>query len=443
MNTLLPLLLIYVAALALLSLRTGREAPSSSSFLTGNARAGTLLCALSLVSTIIGGSATIGMGSLAQKTGAAAFWWLGVGAIGLVAHGLFIAPKIRAMKAVTLPEVLGELVGPSAERWAGIIIAVAWVGVAAAQFSALRLLLESLAPGAASAAAYAAVSAAVVLHTVLGGQRGVLRTDAMQALLLIGGFSAALLWALLWGGGREALSHADLVPFNAHFTGWDWLKMMVLVGITYVVGPDMFSRTFSAKDGSTARRAALAASPLLAAAACAVTLLAMINLDAASPISDWLSAESPMPAAIKAALAIGLVSALCGSADTILLSASGIAARDLLRSPSRGAIRAFALVFGLGAAVAAFAKGDVIGCLLYAYAFYVPGVAVPLLAVLWGRSGPVSERLWLAGAVSGGVLGLASQATGTQGLAFLGCASAAVLAAAARGRAQRSAALER
>ena len=79
-------------------LRGTHQTHEGKDFLTANQNVGWLFCALSLVSTIIGGSATLGMGTLAQKTGTAAFWWLGVGAIGLIIHGWLIVPKIRRMK---------------------------------------------------------------------------------------------------------------------------------------------------------------------------------------------------------------------------------------------------------------------------------------------------------------------------------------------------------
>ena len=143
MNTLTSLVLVYLLGLLWFGLRGERFSGSGRAFITSGGCAGMVLCALSLVSTIIGGSATLGMGALAQKTGAAAFWWLGVGAIGLFFHGLLIAPKIRAMQAATLPEVVGLIAGKMAERWTGIIIAVSWIAVTAAQFVALHALLGS------------------------------------------------------------------------------------------------------------------------------------------------------------------------------------------------------------------------------------------------------------------------------------------------------------
>ena len=91
----------------------------------------------------------------------------------------------------------------------------------------------------------------------------------------------------------------------------------------------MFSRTFAAKNAQTARRAAWTAAPLLVFFGVIVTMLALLNIKAEQPISDWLAVGSPLPAAAAAALSMGLISALAGSADTILLSAAGIIEKDL------------------------------------------------------------------------------------------------------------------
>ena len=173
---LLCFLSLYILLLIALSTFHGRfsKSQSAAGFLTGNASAGALLCALSFVSTIIGGSATLGMGSLAQKIGAAAFWWLGVGAIGLFLHGCFVAPAIRRIGACTLPDVLGKLAGQSAKRWGAFIIVVSWVGVLAAQFSALRTLLTDVLPGNQAEVFFLLIAVVIILHTALGGQKAVI-----------------------------------------------------------------------------------------------------------------------------------------------------------------------------------------------------------------------------------------------------------------------------
>ena len=433
MNTLTSLVLIYLVALLWFGLRGERFTGSGLAFITSGGRAGVVLCALSLVSTIIGGSATLGMGALAQKTGAAAFWWLGVGAIGLFIHGLFIAPKIRAMQAATLPEVVGLIAGKMAERWAGIIIAVSWIAVTAAQFVALRALLGSMMNPLAAEVLYILIAMAVILHTVWGGQSAVLRTDAFQALLLVGGFSAVAFW-LMFEHPLE-LGSLDWVPYGEHFGLYDWAKLMLLVGVTYVIGPDMFSRTFSARDGRVARAAALLAVPALVWFGIVITAMALVNIDSPQPIADWLTDASSMPMWLKGAIGLGLVSALCGSADTVLLSAAGIVERSLLAHDRTSAVRWMIAIFGALAALSVYVSKDIIGLLLTAYSFFVPGVAIPLLFVLIGPVKVCNTQFWLSGAVIGGLCGLAGNLTGDASCTMAGMAIAALFALVARFRA--------
>ena len=108
MSALTLLVLVYLAGVLWFGLSGAKHAENSRTFLTNGGTTGVLFCALSLVSTILGGSATLGMGSLAQKTGTAAFWWLGVGAVGLLLHGLIAAPKIRALPAVNKRALAAE-----------------------------------------------------------------------------------------------------------------------------------------------------------------------------------------------------------------------------------------------------------------------------------------------------------------------------------------------
>lgn len=424
---LLALLCLYIFLLIVLSVYRSKQTKEQNArnFLTASGSASAILCALSLVSTIIGGSATLGIGALAQKIGTAAFWWLGVGAIGLFLHGLWIARAIRSTGACTLPDVLGRLVGNGAKRWSAFIIVVSWVGVVAAQFTALRTLLTDILPSSHGEVLYLLLTVAIVLHTAFGGQKAVLRTDAMQTALLTGGFVSAALWCLTsssvdWGA-------IDPIPFNDSFGAWDWLKLALLVGVTYMVGPDIFSRTFAASSSRSASLGAWVGSALLLVFAVIITFLAMSNLSAANPLSGWLSDASVMPSFIKVALALGLVSALAGSADTVLLSAAGIVEKDLLDGDQSSRLRRLIALFGFGAVLLTYQSSDIIGWLLYAYALFVPGVAVPLLVLLLKKQGSVNKRIWLVGAIIGGALGLAGNLTGWP-LAIVGVVLSAMFA---------------
>ena len=94
---------------------------------------------------------------------------------------------------MTLPDVLRHLAGPAAEKWAGAIIALSWAAVTAAQFTALRALLHSISGGMTAEVLYVLLAAGIVLHTALGGQRGILRADFLHTILLLGLFRCGAL----------------------------------------------------------------------------------------------------------------------------------------------------------------------------------------------------------------------------------------------------------
>ena len=276
---------------------------------------------------------------------------------------------------------------------------------------------------------YGLLAFGIVAHTALGGQKGILKADLLHAGLLLGGFSIAAGWCLV---NRTAdVAALPKAPFTEAFGLVDWLKMTALVGITYVIGPDMFSRTFAAKDGNTARRAAWTAAPLLVFFGVVVTMLALLNIDQKQPIAAWLAAGSPLPTFASAALAMGLISALAGSADTILLSAAGIIEKDLFGGRGARAVRYWAAGIGLLAALAAYTSGDIIGWLLKGYALYVPGVAVPLLILVAGHARRADPKLWMTGAVLGGLGGLVGSLSGVEDWTYAGIAASAAFALAA------------
>lgn len=424
----LTLLVGYFALITLWGIRrTSQHALgrlTSRLYLTAEGGVGALLCSLSLVSTIIGGSATLGIDTLVAKNGAAAFWWLGVGAIGLWLHAFWVVPRIRQMRAVTLPEVVQTYAGPLGLKWSAIIIALSWVAITAAQFVALHKVLVSILPETVSQFCYWLAVITILWHVAQGGQRSVIRTDAVQAVFLLLGFTAATLWVVQSSSAQ--VRTMDWVPFNEHFGALDWLQLFFLVGITYAVGPDMFSRTFSAKNATTAKKAAQVASPILVFFSICIVLLCLLSPGFEQSIASWVTPASPLPVVIKMLMILGLVSALAGSADTVLLSASGIVARDIVGNKSVALIRWLVVAFGFVAAMMIYMDKNIIGLLLKGYSFFVPGVAIPLLVSLILPHQAPNRRLWLIGSLLGGAFGVLSVVLSLSYLTYIGMAFGAL-----------------
>ena len=84
---------------------------SFEDFAVAGRRQGLATVLLSLLGTIVGASATIGVADRVFQIGFSAFWWLGVGAIGLFLQGCFLSERIRDLNANTLPDIAHKTVG--------------------------------------------------------------------------------------------------------------------------------------------------------------------------------------------------------------------------------------------------------------------------------------------------------------------------------------------
>ncbi|MCH5277968.1 MAG: hypothetical protein J1E80_09090 [Desulfovibrionaceae bacterium] len=434
-------LALHIAVMLAVGLHHARRAKTFGDFVIAGGRQGGGLITLSLLASILGGSATLGLADLTLSIGFPAFWWLGVGSAGLLLQAWLLSARVRGLGARTLPDVAGLTVGTEARVLTGLIIAVTWTGIVAAQFTALSRILAALTGQEDTRALLALVSALIILYTAAGGQLSVLRTDALQAALVCGGMAAACVWLYASSGEGPGGWLAGVEPLNDRF-GWsDLASLLLLVGGSYFCGPDIFSRNLSARDGATARRSTAAAAALLMLFG--LIVVALGQWAAARGVRDGALValiREYLPAPLALLLGLGLVSALVSSADTCLMSAASILEHDFLRRESVRRTRVFILLIGGLSLGVALLRSDIIGLLLAAYSVYAPGVVVPLcVAVMAHGRRPVRRPLWLAGVATGGLCGFASGTLAAPWLALTGMGLSAVLALAALARPARAA----
>jgi len=421
----LIIIAVYFLAMIAVGVASRRRARGVDDFFVAGRKGSSLCITGSLLATIIGGSATVGMAGLGFSQGLTGAWWLLSGSIGLVILGLFLAKKVRRFGLYTLPELVAKQYDERIALAASILIVVAWVGIIAAQIVASGVILGML--GVGSPLLWMVVCTAVfVIYTMLGGQYAVIRTDVLQiAIVFIGLFSGlALLLQHLGGlsGLSSVLSPGQFAfPLGAQFGGVDLVKLLLLVGLTYVVGPDMYSRLFCARDGNTARTSVFWAALLIIPFAFGITLVGM----GASVLFPQISPEQAFPTVIKEILSpflgsIVLAALLCAvmsSADTCLLSASTILAVDIVGrfrpSLSQGEILSLSrwgiVVLGVSSLVLALALKGVINALLFAYTIYTCGLILPVIAGFYKSRLKVTSAGALAAIIGGGSAALISK----------------------------------
>jgi SSS family solute:Na+ symporter len=395
---------------------------SQDGFFVANRQGNMPLITGSLLATALGGSTTVGMAGLGFKQGLTGAWWLLVGSIGLLLLGFFFARKVRSAALYTLPELVGKQYGGVVGLAASILIVIAWIGVVAGQIVAAGKVLSIL--GMGSVTAWMVIfSLVVILYAVLGGQFSIIRTDFIQAVILFLGIFLAAGLALSFAGGLDGLK-ASLppgyfsFPVSPEFSWKVLLSFLILVGATYVVGPDIYTRLFCAKNERTAQRSTFLAAFLFIPLAFAVVFIGM----SAQILYPHISPEQAFPQVISGVLSpalsglilAALIAALMSSADTCLLSQSVILTEDIFKRlrPSIDERRTVLLTrlslvgLGLLALALALALKGVISSLLFAYTIFTCGLVVPVIAGFYKEKLKVTWQGALAAMIGGGALGL-------------------------------------
>jgi SSS family solute:Na+ symporter len=409
-------LIVYLVFLIVIAVRSARRVRDIPDFFVARKRASAKAVAGSLVATILGGSAVIGAVDSGARLGGAASWFMLVGALGLLALIPF-AGRAYSHGKYALPDLVENLYGKGPRLVASLVIPIAWTGIVAAQIIAAAKLLMTFTPLSYTAAA---VIAATVFtgYTLAGGQLSILRTDFLQACLIILGLLLVAGFALFGGGSgvearslSEILQQAPTFPFNTNFTPLDLFLLILTYGTTYTAGPDIFSRMFCAKDTATAKKAVAMAAATLVPVAFVIGFLAVygVGLENVQGARITSIASQVLPAPLIPLIALALLSVVLSSADTTLLSSSVIICR-LFRLGEGGRISRARLVILLNGVVAlllALVFTDIIGTLLLALAVYAGAFTVP---ILWGLLGLRAKPKFVAAAiVAGGALALAGK----------------------------------
>ncbi len=275
----LIIIAVYFLVMVIIGVMARRKAKGADDFFVAGRKGSSLFITGSLVATIIGGSATVGMAGLGFSRGLTGAWWLLVGSIGLIVLGFFFAKKVREFGLYTLPELVEKQYDRRVALAASILIVVAWLGVIAGQIIAAGRIMSVL--GIGDPLLWMLLFTAVtVFYTALGGQHADIRTDLVQASVIFVGIFVGVAVLLPQLGGFAGLKSAlpaqhFSFPLSSKFGLVDFIGYLLLVGLTYVVGPDMYSRILSAKDAKTARASVLWTALLIAPFALAVTLIGM------------------------------------------------------------------------------------------------------------------------------------------------------------------------
>lgn len=330
----------------------------------------------------------------------------------------FISSKVRSSTKITVPEVFAVRYGDGAGIIAVICIMLAYVGLCATQIKAAGNII-SLITGMDANMATVMASLGILLLTVSGGMISVAYTDAISALLMVGGFLVAL--PLLFGkaggwSGAFASMPADKL------TGTGGLGVVAILGymiptISLLLGDqNMMQRFASAKSAEEAKKSNLG---LFAAE---ITVCVLIILMCTAGIALYPSLDVPsniifslavdyLPFVLGAIVLVACVAFIVTTADSYLLSAATNLTYDVwAKYLHKGAddkqkiyfMRAAICVLTVLAVVLTLFFPTILSLQMTAYTMYGAAITPALLFALFSRK--VTKAGGVAGILTGAVV---------------------------------------
>jgi SSS family solute:Na+ symporter len=254
------LLIAYTIVLTAAGVWIGRLVRGPADFFVAGRKLGWPLIAATVLAANIGAGTTIGAAGLAYRDGISAWWWNGAAGLGALVLAFWIGPRLWTLASargyLTAGDFLEDRYGSTVR---GVIAALIWVGT-------LAILAGQLIAGSqvltvvADLPRWAGVvlgGIAMTLYFTAGGLLSSVWVNALQLVVLLGGFAAALpvvLSRVETSGGFAAASLPDtfLDPLYSAgaFSGW---TLLLLLGPGFVISPGLIQKAYGAVSAQAVR----------------------------------------------------------------------------------------------------------------------------------------------------------------------------------------------
>ncbi|MGE5124991.1 MAG: sodium:solute symporter family protein [Betaproteobacteria bacterium] len=383
MNATVAFLLGYALLMVAVGAWVARRVKASGDFFVAARALPAAVVFTTLLAANIGAGSTVGATGLGYRHGLSAWWWSGSAAIGCLALGLLVAPRLHRLAARHGFYTVGDFLEWRFDRSVRVLIsAVLWLGtlsLLAGQLIAMAWAFQVIA-GVPRIVGGLLSALVLVSYFSGGGLLAAAWVNVIQLATLLVGFGLALPYAWSAGGGWSGLERAGGAGYGS-FTGMGVsgvLGLAVVFVPSFIVSPGLIQKTFGARSAEAARSAVLWNALALAAFAFVPATLGMAaravspglaNLELALP----LLATEVLPPWLGALALAALFAAEISTADAVLFMLATSLSRDLYQAALRpGADDATLLRVGRIAAAA----GGVLGVLL---GLVLPSVATALV----------------------------------------------------------------
>ncbi len=401
----------YFLIVIVVGILSYKKVKNDKDFFIAGKNAGVLQVSGSLLASILGSSAIIGSVDFAYVSGWAGAWLMLCAAFGL----MLLYPLIKYIKnfqGYNLPSMLGSFYGEEVQRISSFIIPIAWLGVVASQIMGAAKIITILSSLNYMQGVWLSGTVFIV-YTILGGQLSIIKTDVIQLMFILAGIVLTFLYI-----APEPVTKEVLPFINYKFNYIDLFVMVLTYSTTYLVGPDIYSRMFCAKDEKTMKRSIITAVCVLIPLALILAKLGIYGVQVFDSVGNesvlLMIADEKLPRVLSFVLYFGLLSAVISSADTTLLTASSLFAqvflKDLKNKKSIFTTRVLTVVFGLLAVLIAVKMKYILSTLLLALAVYSGAFIIPTFMGIFGFR--AKKEVVIISIIAGGITALAGKMYG-------------------------------
>jgi len=403
---------------------------SKKEFFLGNRSFGTFSIAATLVAAQIGGGMFLGT---AQEPVKGLLYIIGL-TIGFLVLGFGSAEKYRNFNTETLGHILERRYqSPLLRHLCSIISIISIIGILLGQALAAQSILSYFG-GTTAWYLFPLFWMSMVIYTMIGGLNAVIVTDVIQIAIVIIVFTGIFISIILHNptalfssqGIQTIVQHTIQTPLSSS----DIARLIIVPILFSIITQDLAHRFFAAKNGVTAKMAALYA---------AIALLffgfipfyfgflaqqeAILVPTGVSPLLPFLRLHTSSFAFVLAAC--GLIAAIGSTIDGLLCVGSSIiyhlytTVRKKTSASSVSLSQKTVLIFGiLLLASSYFIPNSIIDLLIQSYEISVACLIIPIFFALFSSQ----SLFWKSGfyAMLGGLSGfIIAKAFGFHTWAFL------------------------
>ena len=407
------LLMIYGLVIAHKKVKTADD------MVTGGHRIPFIILVGSLLATWCGGGGITGNASIIYNGGP----WVGAITFAAPPIGIillyFIAGKVRKSNKVTVPEIMGARYGQSASIISAVCVMLAYVGVLATQLKAaadiLVLLCSSSGVEISRGLALVICTTIIVVITVGGGLVSVAYSDAISALIMIGGFFIAIPILISVANAQGAVLPPEKTTLTGGMSGWELLGYF-LPSLALMLGDqNMLQRFASAKNSTEAKKSNIGM--FIGEILVIVSIIAVVTqaarlyptLDTPSNVIFQVSVDY-LPMAFGALIMCACMAFIVTTADSYLLSSATNLTNDIyvkyIRKDATDkqkmlVLRGTIVVFSVIAVALTLYFPTVLSLQMTAYTRYGAAITPAILFALFSKK--VTPAAGIAGILVGGL----------------------------------------